>query len=62
MVSFPKLAQEAKLNMTIPVEKGAKFVLYGPGEQPPPPPPGEPTRTIIRFQPGDWTFLGIGPE
>lgn len=44
----------APINLTIPVEKGAKFKIYPPGEAPKPKEGPPPSSGFLRFTPADW--------
>ena len=60
---FPKHRgdQLGQLSVTIPIEKGARFRLWAPGEEPPPGKPHQ-KRTMVRFLPGDWSVVGPSAE
>lgn len=49
-----------RLSLDVPVEKGARFRLWGPDERRPEP-ETQRVETLIRFLPGDWSLAGPKP-
>ena len=62
-VRFPvtRKGGPGRLSLRVPVEKGARFRLWGPDERRPAPETTQRVSTVIRFLPGDWSLVGAQP-